>query len=224
MIQFAPRTTKPRLKRWGHRLVRFVRMVVMLEDTPRRIALGSAIGIFFAAQPFVGSQMAVAALVSRLTRASVLACLPWTWLTNPLTVAPLYYAFYRFGCLFWPNGKEVSYERIRGVCTQVEAMGFIHFFEGGWRDVLSLLADIALPMQIGALVVGVVAGVLGFIAMRRLVIAAQDRRARRRLGWLSALALANPPGEVEPTPPGVEPITPALPIPADHLRTTEAPP
>lgn len=224
MIRFAPRTTKPRLRRWMHRVVRFFRLVVMLEDTPRRIALGSAVGIFFAAQPFVGSQMAAAALVSRLSRASVLASLPWTWLTNPLTVAPFYYAFYRLGCVFWPDEKEVSYERIRGVAAQVEEMGFIRFFEGGWRDVMRLLADIAIPLQIGALLIGLLAGTLGFFCMRRLVRAAQDRRSRRRRGWLSALALSNPPGEVEPAPPGVEPVPPPVPIPADHLRTSELPP
>src|SRR5687768_15554290 len=108
MIRLAPKTTKPWLRRWMHRTVRFFRLVVLLEDTPRRIALGSAIGIFFASQPFVGSQMAAAALTSRLTRASVLASLPWTWLTNPLTVAPFYYASYRLGCVFWPAEKRVS--------------------------------------------------------------------------------------------------------------------
>ena len=224
MISLAPRTTKPRSKRWLHRLVRFVRLVVMLEDTPRRIAVGSAIGMFFAAQPFVGSQMAAAALAARLSRASVLASLPWTWLTNPLTVTPFYYASYRLGCLFWPDDKRVSYDRICGVATKAEEMGFIAFFQGGWREVLRLLTDIALPLQIGALIVGAISALIGYFAVHRLVTATQARRTRRRRGWLSALALANPAGEVQPVPPGVDLVPPAVAFPADHLRTSELPP
>ena len=224
MIRLAPKTTKPWLRRWMHRTVRFFRVVVLLEDTPRRIALGSAIGIFSASQPFVGSQMAVAALASRLSGASVLASLPWTWLTNPLTAAPFYYASYRLGCIFWPEEKQVSYERIRAVFAQVEEMGFMRFFEGGWRDVLRLIADVAMPLQIGSLIVGTTTGVAGFFLVRTLVRAAQERRSRRRRGWISAMALANPPSEVEPAPPGVEAVPPPVPVPADHLRTSEPPP
>jgi uncharacterized protein (DUF2062 family) len=214
MIRFAPRTTKSRLRRWGHRLVRFLRGVVLLEDTPRRIALGSAIGIFFAAQPFVGSQMAAAALAARIVRSSVFASLPWTWLTNPFTVAPFYYASYRLGCVFFPADKRITYERIQALGAEVEGQGLFDNLKDGWR----LLVDIALPLQIGATLLGLVLSVSGYFAIRRVVEVIQGRRLAKRRRWLSAMALASRPGEVEPAPPGVAVILPAVAIPADHLR------
>lgn len=167
--------------------MRFVRAAALLEDTPRRIALGSAIGLFFSAQPFVGSQMAAAALTARLSRASVLASLPWTWLTNPLTVTPFYYGSYCVGLTFWPETKNVDYDRISGMTAQVEEMGFFRFLEGGWREVLRLLADIAIPLQIGSLLIGAVAGLLGYVILHRLVIAIQARRIARRQRWLATI-------------------------------------
>lgn len=191
--------------------MRFVRAAALLEDTPRRIALGSAIGLFFAAQPFVGSQMAAAALTARLSRASVLASLPWTWLTNPLTVTPFYYVSYNVGLTFWPDTKEFDYDRISAMAARVEEMGFFRFIEGGWREVLRLVADIAIPLQIGSLLIGAVAGLLGYIILHRLVVATQARRIARRQRWLATMTPVTT--STEPVPLALDP-PPLAPAPA----------
>lgn len=191
MIKLAPKSTKPRLRRWWHAGVRFIRGVAMLEDTPRRIALGSAVGIFFASQPFVGSQMAAAALTSKLMRASVLASLPWTWLTNPVTVAPFYYGSYCLGRVFW-GGEASGYERFQAIGAKIEEMGFMDFLQGGWRDLLGLVAHIAIPLQIGSVIIGGITAVGGFFFMRWLVVAVQRRRQERRSRWSAVLAAAVP--------------------------------
>lgn len=183
----APKSRKPLLRRWGHAVVRFIRGVVLLDDTPQRIALGSGIGLFFSIQPFVGSQMVASAIVCKLLRASVLASLPWTWVTNPFTVAPAYYAAYRLGALFFPSEKLVTYARVRHLGAQAEGQTWIENLKSGW----TVLVDIAIPLQIGCIIIGLVAGVVGFILVQKGVNALQARRLSRRNRWFSTIPPAS---------------------------------
>jgi len=183
MKAHAPKSRKSLWRRLWHVTVRFLRGVVLLDDTPQRIAMGSGIGLFFAAQPFVGSQMLAAMIACKLFRASVLASLPWTWLSNPFTVAPLYYLCYRFGAVFFPSEKLVTYERVRQLGQLAEGKSWIDNLKSGW----TVLVDIAIPLQIGCIIIGVVTGVVGFLAVRKVVNALQARRLSRRNRWFSTI-------------------------------------
>lgn len=209
----APKSRKPILRRWTHAAVRFIRAVVMVDDTPHRIALGSGIGLFFAAQPFVGSQMLASVLVCKIGRASVLASLPWTWLTNPFTVAPIYYLCYRVGALFLPSGQLVTYERVRELGELAEGQSWIDNLKKGW----TVLVDIAIPLQIGAGLIGLTAGITGFFLIRKAVNALQARRLSRRNRWFATIA---PPAPSDPpAPPAPAPPAP----PAPPAQSPEAP-
>jgi uncharacterized protein len=179
----APRSRKSLWRRWGHATVRFVRSVVMLDDTPHRIALGSGIGLFFAFQPFVGSQMVASAIACKVVRASLMASLPWTWLTNPFTVAPIYYASYRLGAMFFPSDKLVTYARVRELGERAEGQGWIDSLAKGW----SMLVDIAVPLQVGCTIIGVGGGVALFLLVRKAVNSLQARRLSRRSRWHSTI-------------------------------------
>lgn len=179
----APKSRKSLWRRLGHMAARFMRGVVLLDDTPQRIALGSGIGLFFGIQPFVGSQMLASVIACKLMRASVLASLPWTWLTNPFTVAPLYYIAYRFGAVFFPDEKLVTYERVRHLGQLAEGKSWLDNLKSGWK----VLVDIAIPLQIGCIIIGLVAGVVGFLMVRKAVNALQGRRLSRRNRWFSTI-------------------------------------
>lgn len=179
----APKSRKSLFRRWGHAVARFIRGVVLLDDTPQRIALGSGVGLFFAVQPFVGSQMVASVIVCKLLRASVLASLPWTWVTNPVTVAPIYYAAYRLGVVFFPAEEPVSYERVRQLGELAEGQSWIDNLKKGW----TLLVDIAIPLQIGCIIFGLIAAVVGFLLVRKAVNALQARRLSRRNRWYSTM-------------------------------------
>lgn len=184
----APKSRKSLWRRSGHMMLRFLRGVVLLDDTPQRIALGSGIGLFFGIQPFVGSQMLAAMIACKLLRASVLASLPWTWLSNPFTVAPLYYVAYRFGAVFFPAEKLVTYERVRQLGQLAEGKSWIDNLKSGWK----VLIDIAIPLQIGCIIIGLVAGVVGFLAVRKAVNALQARRLSRRNRWFTTIPSTAP--------------------------------
>jgi uncharacterized protein (DUF2062 family) len=179
VIKRAPKSRKTRLRHAWFVTARALRGVMLLEDTPTRIARGSAIGIFFTFQVFVGSQMALAALVTKLCRGNVLASLPWTWITNPFTGVPIYYAAYQVGCIFLPGERRLSQQ------------DFAEFLDLPWREQLSkaweLLWQLVLPIEIGATVIGAICATIGYLAMRRTVIAIQRRRNVRRHHWVGTL-------------------------------------
>lgn len=179
----APRSTKPRWRRWSHASGRALRGVLRLEDTPQRIALGSALGLFFAFQPFVGSQMLVAAVVARVVGGNVLASVPWTWITNPLTLLPFWYAIYCIGCTWWPAARQFDVQRLDELSAAIEAVGPWSVITGQQADLLPLLLDVIAPMQLGGTALGGISAGLGYVAVRRLVRAVQARRAARRAGW-----------------------------------------
>ena len=72
-------------------LKRFIVKILELEDTPRRIAWGVALGTFIGMTPTVGLQMTIAVGVATLLRGNRLAAVAMVWISNPLTVVPIYW-------------------------------------------------------------------------------------------------------------------------------------
>ncbi len=175
----APRSVKPWLRRMGHVCWRNLRGALLLEDTAHRIALGSAVGMSVAFLPILG-QVLLAALIARVVRANVLASLPWTFISNPLTTLPLLYGCYRIGRWLTPGRWElVSWERLHELLLRAQALGWSH----GFSSIYAILKDVYVPMFVGGIVVGAVTAVLGYGAISALVGRLQARRDRLRAVW-----------------------------------------
>ena len=66
-----------------------------LKASPHQIALGGAAGVFAAFTPFLGAQMALAAVLAAVCRASVPAALLGTFVGNPLSWPAIWAALTR---------------------------------------------------------------------------------------------------------------------------------
>lgn len=154
--------------RFTERASRFwIHNVLHADDPPERIALGIAIGTFVAFTPTVGIQMAIVLLLTWLFRANKAVSLPIVWISNPLTVVPIYWACYHVG-RFLLNAPYTS----AGWWSDLgrpPASGFeqIRFY---WDR----FAEIAWPIWIGGLVVGFVLGYAAYYSTLAVV-----RRHRR---------------------------------------------
>ncbi len=62
----------------------------------RSVAMGGAIGVFCAFMPIVG-QMPLAALTAVVLRGNIALALALTWVSNPVTAPPIFYACYWLG-------------------------------------------------------------------------------------------------------------------------------
>jgi len=140
------------INKWVHRLIKY-------NETPYRIAMGCACGIFSSALPIFG-QTFIGILSARIFRANVIASLPWTWISNPLTTLPMWYGGYRLGIWILPGKhKPLSHNEIQALMQ--------NFDQRDLSQSLSLLSiefwEALQPLWLGAVLMGLAMAVPGFI-------------------------------------------------------------
>jgi uncharacterized protein len=142
----------------------WLRAILMLNDTPHSIALGTAIGVFIALTPTVGIQMLLVLLVGLITRPlfrfNQMAGLIAVYLSNPLTMIPIYWFNYRIGTLF---SKETV--------TRAEFIRMFQYegFSEWWRTITGLFVTVGTPLVVGSLIVAAVGGGITYPLMRLLL-------------------------------------------------------
>jgi uncharacterized protein (DUF2062 family) len=112
----------------------------------RSVSGATGLGLFVAFLP-VPFQILPAALGAIWFRVNLPLSVAWIFVTNPLTMGPIFYLCYKFGAGLLgatpvSDGKEFS----PGI---------------GW--LLGQLADIWQPLLTGSLIIGVITGTLGYI-------------------------------------------------------------
>lgn len=113
----------------------------------RSVSLAFAVGLFAAWIPTPG-QMAIAAAGAFYFRANLPISVALVWVTNPLTMPPMFYFAYIVG--LWSLGKDSPDEG----------------FEFSLDSVMSSLGDIGGPFLFGCLVLGILSSVLGYFGIR----------------------------------------------------------
>jgi len=135
----------------------FIYRVLGVNDTPHRIALGAAVGMFIAWTPTVGVQMLLTGLLATLLRANKVVGLPWVWISNPVTMLPIYYGNYRLGRVLlggdWP---ELRLDKVASTA-------------GWWQKFYVLLQEtlvVAWPLWLGSFIVAAAMAVPTYFIMR----------------------------------------------------------
>lgn len=174
-----PKKTK---KWWGRRL-QFVihqslRGLLRLKDTPYRIAMGCACGLFCSTLPVLG-QTFLGILLARLFRANTLASVPWSWISNPLTTLPIWYAGYRLGIwLLSKQDQALNYAELTKLTQALEKMP--------WAEKLDLFSTTLLntlqPLWLGTLVMGLLIAILGFWLAYGVIVRVQRKQEQKRHG------------------------------------------
>lgn len=131
----------------------------------RSVSGAAAVGLFCAFLP-VPLQMAFAAAGAILFRVNLPQSVVTVWLTNPLTMPPIFYFNYRVGeALLGLQHQPVDFE-----------------VSASW--LMQELAQIWLPLLVGSLTMGCLLAVTGFVAVRGLwrlhVISHYKKRRHRR--------------------------------------------
>jgi len=143
----------------------------------RSIAGATFIGLFCAFVP-VPFQMLLAAVLAIVTRCNLPLSVAWVWISNPVTIGPMFYFAYRLGA--WLLNMEVEVDSI----------------ELSFSWLMEHLDDIGYPLIFGSLLCGWVAGVTGFVLVRvawRLhVISRWRERSAQRRARKAELSRADP--------------------------------
>ncbi len=153
---------------WKPRTI--LKKLLGIEDSAHSIALGTAIGMAVGMTPTVGAQSVIVIVLVFLTRRifhfNRMAALLTIYISNPLTLVPIYYFLYWVGTFFVP-----------GTVTQEDFARIVEYNGAGgwWTAIKELFVDVGTPLLIGTAVVAPVSGLLTYPAVYSLLIRFRGR-------------------------------------------------
>lgn len=160
-----------------------------LSSSPHVIAMGFAAGAFASFTPLVGFHFLLAALVALLIRGNILASAIGTVVGNPLTFPFIWLAAYNTGALILGIDMKSKVDIV--LPEDAGASFFAHPVDtvmAIWR----IIEPIFLPMMVGGIPLGLMAGAACYFFVRMTV----DRfQARRRAALKRAVLRSMVPGE-----------------------------
>jgi uncharacterized protein len=144
-------------------LLRRLRLLLQVEDSPRRVALAFAIGVFVSFSPFLGIHTGLSLGIAFVFRLNRVAILVGTWVNNPWTIAPVYTAGTLLGCAL----LGVAPSSLGAVDFRLHGREFYAALLEGFRPLL-------VPFLVGNLIVAAAAGLVTYFVVRRVL---ERRRA-----------------------------------------------
>ena len=172
--------------------------VLHVDDTPHRIALGLAVGIFMTWTPLIGLQMILTVLLSALLRANKFVGVPFVWISNPLTAVPLYGFNFVVGAWILPG--EYSTKHF------VQQVGQAAMTGGGIPDRVyawwTATLDFFWPLWVGSILLGLIFSVVTYFVTRRAVVLYRAHRHRHDAPGQGPQASS--PAETKPSSPAVK--------------------
>ncbi len=178
---YPPNGWRRAIEYFGHRLKR-------LPDTPHKIALGFACGVFVSFSPFFGFHFVYAGLCALLVRGNLLASFLGTLVGNPVTFPFIATAALTSGrWIYGMRGDAESFLSVRDA--------FVGALDGLWQSFLALFglgepawdklaqfwSDLFLPYYVGGLIPGLITATVFYFLTRPLVAAYQARRRSKLL-------------------------------------------
>lgn len=160
----------------SHRLKR-------LPDTPHKIAMGIACGVFVTFTPLFGLHFFAAWLLALLLRGNVFAALLGTFVGNPITFPIIAAVSYKLGSRIMGLGHEkTAWTKIRD--------GFEHAFTATWGNVKAVFGygpstwdgakefgyEVFLPYLIGGIIPGIITAAIFYFFSKPLIATYQKRR------------------------------------------------
>jgi len=165
----------------GHRVRR-------LPDSPHRIALGLAIGVFACFTPFFGAHLLLAAGLAKLLRANIVASLIGTFFGNPLTfplIAAVSLGLGRRILGYGASGE--NFERLSGAFGKAAGglwsslMSLVGRGQPRWGQLEPFVDYVLWPYLVGGLLPGIAAAATSYWLLRPLIAAYQARRREKML-------------------------------------------
>lgn len=168
-------------------LMRLVAPIVRGSHSPEYSARGVLFGMLVALTPTVGVQMPIVLLLWLGVRAlrpqwdfNLLVGMAWTWVTNVVTVPPIYYTFYLTGrVMLGHGGPAQGYDSFSAMLEQTLSTNAT-WLETLWVYTVGLFERFGVPMFVGSLPWAVIGSWICYRWSLRFVKRVRAARARRR--------------------------------------------
>ena len=180
------------MRRWLR--YRLIIPVFRSPHSPEYTARGVANGVFWAVTPLIGLQTAAILATWFVGRkalgkdSSLLQAFIWAWVNNPVTMIPMYYAFYRTGLWITGDaGAAAGYDGFVGLWNATA--------NADWMTrVVALARSVGLPTLVGCTPYAIASGALSYWWAVSILRRRRQRLIRRRLAIASDPAPDAPPG------------------------------
>lgn len=161
---------------------RLINPVLHSRDPVSEVSLGVAVGVFLGLTPTVGVQMYLVAIIWSIYRYlfrrhfNLPVGVAVVWISNPLTMVPLYYLFLVTGYWLLETENELSYGHFAEILTRISETGET------WEKIIEsarfILIDLGWPMIIGGLVYAVPGFVFSYFGTKFIVTSHRKNMAR----------------------------------------------
>jgi uncharacterized protein (DUF2062 family) len=174
-------------KKKKSRLTRFFEYRILhIDDSPHKIALGLAIGLFIAWTPLLGLHIFLVLIIAMISKANKFAALVSVWVSNVFTFAVIYYPSYLVGkaiCDIFPRHRVLNREQVSTSFNKLFApMNMLTGFyrEEYWSQFWIFLKKIGPELWIGCLILGGLAAVGSYLVCYNLIKSRRTKNPHRR--------------------------------------------
>ncbi|WP_370931613.1 DUF2062 domain-containing protein [Bartonella sp. DGB1] len=129
-------------KIWNKIIKSYWEPLLRLKTSPHKIALGVAIGVFFAFSPFFGFHIFLAVLFTWFFSANITAAVIGTTVSNPLTLPIMLSACYHVGKYFFNvldinvKNEEISNLSVSHIWQMLQTLDFYYFWDSIFRYIM----------------------------------------------------------------------------------------
>jgi len=163
-----PKIFKPAVHFITHRILH-------IDDSPHRIAMGVAIGLFSAWTPAIGLHILIALALTSVIGANKFVALTCVWVSNVFTAFFIYYPNYLTGWYLigrFSGEPALTHQEVVMLFKNLFAFDSIitcFYSTGFWMDLLVLLMSIGLELWIGGFVIGAAISITAYIATYNMI-------------------------------------------------------
>ena len=145
-----------------------MRSLVSLNDTPERIAMGFAVGVFLAFTPLLGLHTLLGLLAAFAFGLNRVAVLVGVFVNNPWTLVPIY------GLATFVGGLLVGFPP----ASAIPDLEWHSVFQGRFWSDMAREWRLLKPLLLGSSILAFPAAFLSYILVLRLIQKAKDARPR----------------------------------------------
>ena len=173
-------------KGWRRAIDYIIFRLKRLPDTPHKIAIGLAIGVFCSFTPFFGLHIFLAALLAYLFNGNIGAALLGTFFGNPITWPFIAASSVKLGQVILGYSVTDFETSIEQILLSANALfkSFTSIFGDGeseWSLVSDMFIEIFFPYFIGGLILGLATAVLSYFFFRPIIYAYKVATYKKKL-------------------------------------------
>ncbi len=135
-----------------------LKTIIKLDDTPEKLALSFAVGVYISVSPFFGIHTILIIIISVLFGLNKVAAIAGSWVNMPWTVPIVYYSEYKIGAFLLNKNIRFS----------LKPFTIEHYLKSG--------SDAFWAIFIGSVIEGILFGIIFYFLLKYLIVTYRRRK------------------------------------------------